>query len=38
MGIWDDAIRGFKTLTDYNKSETEKIKAQTKKANMRKLK
>ena len=38
MGIWDYFIEGTKSLTDYNKSETEKIKAQNKKANMKKLK
>jgi len=37
MGIWDDAIRGINALANLRKSEAEKLKAQTKKANNSKL-
>jgi len=37
MGFWDDIAKGLKSVTDYNKSETEKIKAQNKKVNNKRL-
>ena len=35
MGFWNYFNEGVKSLTDYNKSETEKLKAQNKKVNIR---